>query len=458
MDNLEQIRMQQLAQDWQNSENPGALNRKDDHINLARNILESTEDYSPSLGTSWSDDPNELQGEIDKAELALDRHAEEIMKYYDCYSPDEIDEKVRYVDSNDLVGDRLVMESQALALEDYWERHPDRIGRDSFEHNLDQVAANNEGTIRGATFEELESKIQTWNEAGGSLRETVSSGNQNQIGEAVKGVEQARDEMLETVGQYSNDFDGAEKGSPEVIEQSNRDVPGDVCYVEEINLDEANFCDAGDKEIMQLEKDLDYAILSDLAYYEGNETSYGDYKCIGSVDKKLSGFHAKIFSNPNENEMVIAFRGTNKYSVVRDWVMTNAVNALGLHTMQYNQARNLARSLSEAYDTQKITLVGHSLGGGLAQSAAVDTGAKAVTFNAADPGVLNNFKKEASEGQIVRNYNLKEDPLDSVNKVTNSVLGTETEGITVELEGKEHGSRHVIKALQAEIEGLKRSE
>lgn len=65
-----------------------------------------------------------------------------------------------------------------------------------------------------------------------------------------------------------------------------------------------------------------------------------------------------------------------------DWRNNIAQGVTG-NSSQYTYATALAKSLQTYIGTGQIDMVGHSLGGGLAASAALATGENAVTFNAA---------------------------------------------------------------------------
>ncbi len=95
------------------------------------------------------------------------------------------------------------------------------------------------------------------------------------------------------------------------------------------------------------------------------------------------GFYAELFRNLDTNAYVLVFRGTNALSIA-DWV-TDLTQAFSVFTYipnsQYDAAVYLARSVKAQYSPLQIA--GHSLGGGLAQLAALDTGLKATCFDAA---------------------------------------------------------------------------
>lgn len=97
---------------------------------------------------------------------------------------------------------------------------------------------------------------------------------------------------------------------------------------------------------------------------------------------------------------VIAYAGTDEHH--KDW-FTNIPQMLGYTPQQYKDALVIA---SYYKDKDNVTLVGHSLGGGLASLAALVYDINAITFNAAglskgvmeDHGILNKY-----QGRITAN-------------------------------------------------------
>ncbi|UOF15232.1 hypothetical protein IEQ11_00765 [Lysobacter capsici] len=137
-----------------------------------------------------------------------------------------------------------------------------------------------------------------------------------------------------------------------------------------------------------------------------------------SLDVDGSGFRAAVYTN-GDGQYVVAFAGTNGFNPLGDGDIANDVGqGLGFNTSQYKQAVALAKEAEAAFG-DNVVFTGHSLGGGLASTAALATGNTAVTFNAA--GLSNDTlrdlgftpheaRSQAEDGQI-RRYNVDGDPL-----------------------------------------------
>jgi hypothetical protein len=107
-----------------------------------------------------------------------------------------------------------------------------------------------------------------------------------------------------------------------------------------------------------------------------------------------TGFGARVFLSEVTGELIVSFAGTDPTSV-KDW-WTDIRQSLGFETGQYEKARRIAEALADpnnGIDLNKITFVGHSLGGGMASLAGAITGSKTITFNSA--GLHQNTLKRA---------------------------------------------------------------
>lgn len=100
------------------------------------------------------------------------------------------------------------------------------------------------------------------------------------------------------------------------------------------------------------------------------------------LTNKQSGFGAAIFESKINGETMLTYRGTNNaVTGKQDW-LTNLKQGSGLETEQYNQAMRLASRTQDIYGDD-LSIVGHSLGGGLASAGVAVTGQPGYTFNSA---------------------------------------------------------------------------
>jgi hypothetical protein len=97
------------------------------------------------------------------------------------------------------------------------------------------------------------------------------------------------------------------------------------------------------------------------------------------LDDPSTGFKAGIYMN-DKGQVVLSYAGTSMTSW-QDW-KNNLGQGLGWGAAQYTQAVALAQDAKLAFGDNMV-ITGHSLGGGLAATAAIATNTTAVTFNAA---------------------------------------------------------------------------
>lgn len=148
--------------------------------------------------------------------------------------------------------------------------------------------------------------------------------------------------------------------------------------------------------------------------FNGNSSKFRTVRTFDSC----SGFYAELVRNTLTGEYVLVYRGTNPLSLI-DWV-NNAEQALYAYTYipsaQYDEAVLLARSLKAEYPGL-ARIAGHSLGGGLAQLAAIATGLPATCFNSAGLSAATVARWNADSVSVEANkrsithVNVKYDPL-----------------------------------------------
>jgi hypothetical protein len=124
-----------------------------------------------------------------------------------------------------------------------------------------------------------------------------------------------------------------------------------------------------------------------LAYSANTDETYQfpdgkQWRVIDTRNTGNTGFRAVALKPVDEtdNRVIIAFAGTNPTSL-HDWE-NNIGQAGGNTPAQYRQAVDLAGEYQNLYGNNVI-LTGHSLGGGLASYASLQTGLRATAINSA---------------------------------------------------------------------------
>lgn len=141
-----------------------------------------------------------------------------------------------------------------------------------------------------------------------------------------------------------------------------------------------------------------------------------------SLSDTASGFQAGIYSD--NQQYVLSFAGTND---IQDW-LSNIRQATGYEDIQYNQAVALGKTAKMAFG-DALVITGHSLGGGLAATAALASGTFAVTFNAAGVSdyTLNRLgmnpaqARQSAESGAIRRYSEQHDLLTDTQESTSLI-------------------------------------
>jgi len=131
---------------------------------------------------------------------------------------------------------------------------------------------------------------------------------------------------------------------------------------------------------------------------------------------KQTGFVGAIFVK-SKSEVVVAFRGS--VSKQKDWLGADVKIAMRkVPENHFKGGSELYTKACGSYPSAKITVVGHSLGGGIAQLVAKYHGCRGVTFNA--PGMASHAEKLPTQmptlgksGCEVVNFREARDPVSS---------------------------------------------
>lgn len=139
---------------------------------------------------------------------------------------------------------------------------------------------------------------------------------------------------------------------------------------------------------------LDYAKIAEKVYDPSpgsipgwscsNTRAVNDQSVFSGGSALSSGLQARVFEKSGGSEIVIAYKGTVP-SMASD-LHADAQLAVNHIPVQAYEALRLTNLWAAHFPRAKRTLVGHSLGGAIAQVVGVRTGFKFVTFNA--PGML----------------------------------------------------------------------
>lgn len=140
----------------------------------------------------------------------------------------------------------------------------------------------------------------------------------------------------------------------------------------------------------------------DLAAYEASKGVYQidgqGFASKGIRYKPSQGFAASL-TQTKDGQWILAFRGTEITDTAD--LKADVQQALLGESLQYDQAVQLAQRVQKALGDEKVLLVGHSLGGGMAAAAAYKTGWRAITFNAAG---LHPYYRQGTPGEIRAHY------------------------------------------------------
>ena len=137
-----------------------------------------------------------------------------------------------------------------------------------------------------------------------------------------------------------------------------------------------------------LARSIPYAQLAD-AIYDFDNVTVGSWDLIES-NGKSSGMDAGVFRNRETNELALVYRGTEtcdfpcSFKELEDTArdaLADAAIGIGTVSDQFKDAFQFALGVISRYPGAKITVAGHSLGGGLAQAIGATLGLETFAFN-----------------------------------------------------------------------------
>ncbi len=105
-------------------------------------------------------------------------------------------------------------------------------------------------------------------------------------------------------------------------------------------------------------------------------------------DDKLSNVNSKVYYNPDDKDLLIAYRGSK--NILNDWLTTDLAIPFGglRNTKRYNESLNVYKKAKDKYHSDQLnqvtqtTLIGDSLVGSLASAVGgTDKKSKIYSFN-----------------------------------------------------------------------------
>ena len=153
----------------------------------------------------------------------------------------------------------------------------------------------------------------------------------------------------------------------------------------------------------------DYKLLSKVAYkkYQNNienAIQHTNYK----YDPELSSQTEKVFYNPNTKETVISHAGTNfrDKNIFNDLKADSAIFfGLEKQNKRFKQSQKHLNKVKNKYGNDKITVIGHSLGGSISENMArSNPNINSIAFNRFS-GPLQGFRKRPKNFIDVSNRN-----------------------------------------------------
>lgn len=179
--------------------------------------------------------------------------------------------------------------------------------------------------------------------------------------------------------------------------------------------------------------------------FENHELLRGFYD-PKNLDVGIEGYSVGIYKYvAGFNTYMIAMRGSAKGITTKDWMDDDLSIGLGQMPDRATDAINFVRRMQQAYTGAVLIIVGHSLGGHLAQVCGVVCNLPFITFNA--PPALGIFTGKLPGGIRVGGFNqglnfrVNYDP---VSKIAGKHVGPL---VTLPLNGEKHKSAHIAATV-----------
>ena len=159
---------------------------------------------------------------------------------------------------------------------------------------------------------------------------------------------------------------------------------------------------------------------SDIKYHPenyNNRTRYfftdKDYNGYENDDTAENGSGTKMGMYEKDGHYILVARGTARKP---DWVDDNLKQGVGLGSDQYEQVISVSKKASQRVGKQKVTITGHSMGGGTSSASGIITGSDTYAFNPAGvhPNTVGKYRKTRANSSNVYSIYAASDPLNGL--------------------------------------------
>ena len=156
---------------------------------------------------------------------------------------------------------------------------------------------------------------------------------------------------------------------------------------------------------------VDFAILAEDAYMDGNQASIREVRRYGwrrvwQFSNAKTGFACSLYQHGSSGQFILAYRGSDDFGDL----MTDLAIGVRWATRQFQQAMNahVTAKRKAGGGANLVGVCGHSLGGALAKFVAAKNGLLAYSFNGPGVSGMGGVDRANDQGDI-RNINAVND-------------------------------------------------
>ena len=137
------------------------------------------------------------------------------------------------------------------------------------------------------------------------------------------------------------------------------------------------------------------------------------YKDYTKDNTTKNGSGTKMGMYEKDGHYILVARGTAR---TPDWVDDNLKQGVGLGSEQYEQVMSVSETTATTMGPEKVTITGHSMGGGTSSASGIITGSDTYAFNPAGvhPNTVEEYGKTRANSSNVYSIYAASDPLNGL--------------------------------------------